>query len=127
MLMRATSPFAYETAGAARTRHSLRLLVYGGASLWQELGRIRVAGMRTAVIARSEATKQSMSPRAVTWIASRSLSSGAHSRDPLARNDGDKPPPSFRGAKRSGANPESIQPRSLRPNGFRVRAARAPE
>jgi hypothetical protein len=24
---------------------------------------------------------------AVTWIASRSLSSGAHSRDPLARND----------------------------------------
>jgi DNA-binding Lrp family transcriptional regulator len=25
---------------------------------------------------------------AVTWIASRSLSSGAHSRDPLARNDG---------------------------------------
>jgi hypothetical protein len=25
---------------------------------------------------------------AVPWIASRSLSSGAHSRDPLARNDG---------------------------------------
>src|SRR5258706_11787992 len=25
---------------------------------------------------------------AATWIASRSLSSGAHSRDPLARNDG---------------------------------------
>jgi hypothetical protein len=25
---------------------------------------------------------------AVRWIASRSLSSGAHSRDPLARNDG---------------------------------------
>ena len=25
---------------------------------------------------------------AVAWIASRSLSSGAHSRDPLARNDG---------------------------------------
>jgi len=24
----------------------------------------------------------------VRWIASRSLSSGAHSRDPLARNDG---------------------------------------
>ena len=35
--------------------------------------------------------------------------------------------PSFRGVKRSGASPESIQPRSLRPNGFRVRAARAPE
>jgi hypothetical protein len=26
--------------------------------------------------------------RAVAWIASRSLSSGAHSRDPVARNDG---------------------------------------
>ena len=33
------------------------------------------------------ATKQSMLP-AAKWIASRSLSSGAHSRDPLARNDG---------------------------------------
>jgi hypothetical protein len=39
------------------------------------------------VIARSEATKQSISPLAAPWIASRSLSSGAHSRDPLARND----------------------------------------
>jgi hypothetical protein len=39
------------------------------------------------VIARSEATKQSISPPAEAWIASRSLSSGAHSRDPLARND----------------------------------------
>jgi hypothetical protein len=40
------------------------------------------------VIARSEATKQSISPRKEgSWIASRSLSSGAHSRDPLARND----------------------------------------
>jgi hypothetical protein len=34
-----------------------------------------------------EATKQSSFPVA-PWIASRSLSSGAHSRDPLARNDG---------------------------------------
>src|SRR3984885_12512182 len=42
------------------------------------------------VIARSKATKQSISRRrgSVLWIASRSLSSGAHSRDPLARNDG---------------------------------------
>jgi hypothetical protein len=29
-----------------------------------------------------------MAPQAEKWIASRSLSSGAHSRDPLARNDG---------------------------------------
>jgi len=33
------------------------------------------------------ATKQSTPKQAVLWIASRSLSSGAHSRDPLARND----------------------------------------
>src|SRR5262249_3056521 len=32
-------------------------------------------------------TKQSGAPLAARWIASRSLSSGAHSRDPLARND----------------------------------------
>jgi hypothetical protein len=31
--------------------------------------------------------KQAICPRAETWIASRSLSSGAHSRDPLAHND----------------------------------------
>jgi hypothetical protein len=29
-----------------------------------------------------------MLPFAARWIASRSLSSGAHSRDPFARNDG---------------------------------------
>jgi len=39
------------------------------------------------VIARSEATKQSIVTTWL-WIASRSLSSGAHSRDPFARNDG---------------------------------------
>src|SRR6185312_3556162 len=39
------------------------------------------------VIARSDATKQSMPPQVEKRIASRSLSSGAHSRDPLARND----------------------------------------
>jgi hypothetical protein len=37
--------------------------------------------------AKADATKQSISLRAAKWIASRSLSSGAHSRDPLARND----------------------------------------
>src|SRR5438876_6829185 len=43
--------------------------------------------LQTTVIARSEATKQSIF--AAPWIASPSLSSGAHSRDPLARNDGE--------------------------------------
>jgi hypothetical protein len=44
--------------------------------------------IKIKAIARSKATKQSMFPLAAPWIASRSLSSGAHSRDPLARNDG---------------------------------------
>jgi hypothetical protein len=39
------------------------------------------------VIARSKATKQSSFVLVELWIASLSLSSGAHSRDPLARND----------------------------------------
>src|SRR5260221_9253022 len=34
--------------------------------------------------------------RRESWIASRSLSAGAHSRDPLARNDGERPAPSSR-------------------------------
>jgi hypothetical protein len=41
---------------------------------------------REAFAQGSEATKQSILSRH-PWIASRSLSSGAHSRDPLARND----------------------------------------
>jgi hypothetical protein len=44
---------------------------------------------RDAFVQGSEATKQSICPRVERWIASRSLSSGAHSRDPLARNDGE--------------------------------------
>jgi hypothetical protein len=43
-------------------------------------------GTVVSVIARSDATEQS-SFFAWRWIASRSLSSGARSRDPLARND----------------------------------------
>jgi hypothetical protein len=40
------------------------------------------------VIAKSKATKQSIfAPMRNFWIASRSLSSGAHSRDPLVCND----------------------------------------
>jgi hypothetical protein len=33
------------------------------------------------------ATKQSIAAKEESWIASRSLPSGAHSRDPVARND----------------------------------------
>ena len=52
--------------------------------------RYRDDGDRSNLItARSEATKQSILSHGVLalWIASQSLSSGAHSRDPLARND----------------------------------------
>jgi hypothetical protein len=42
-----------------------------------------------SVIARSEATKQSSLPWQL-WIATRSLSSGGRSPDPLARNDADQ-------------------------------------
>jgi len=44
---------------------------------------------QTIVIARSVSDEAiQLSTRRDPWIASRSLSSGAHSRDPLARNDG---------------------------------------
>src|SRR4051794_9312286 len=46
-----------------------------------------LAEVSNIVIARSKATKQSIVSWVDTSIASRSLSSGARSRDPLARND----------------------------------------
>ena len=46
------------------------------------------AGLLVVVIARSDSDEQSTYPLAAPWIVSRSLSSGAHSRNPLARNDG---------------------------------------
>src|ERR1019366_1371383 len=56
---------------------------------WKRVDLIRSDGSRYLfVIARSKATKQSILSSKALWIASRSLSSGAHSRDPLARNDG---------------------------------------
>jgi hypothetical protein len=47
-----------------------------------------IADLRLVVIARSEATEAIHSSilRRQPWIASRSLSSGGHSRGPLARN-----------------------------------------
>jgi hypothetical protein len=51
---------------------------------------IMEAPLLIVIIARSEATKQSNAVFSEAWIASPSLSSGAHSRDPLARNDGFK-------------------------------------
>jgi len=49
----------------------------------------KTAGLRTAPTASLRAQRSNPPIRyAARWIASRSLSSGAHSRDPLARNDG---------------------------------------
>ena len=49
--------------------------------------RNRSQACKSASLRGAFATKQSIFLFSVRWIASRSLSSGAHSRDPLARND----------------------------------------
>ena len=82
------------------SRHSPRPQFFGASGICMTRGAHRTARL-FAVIAKSdvsavaqrakaEATKQSILSFflcAARWIASRSLSSGAHSRDPLARND----------------------------------------
>jgi hypothetical protein len=80
---------AHETAGAARIRLSLRPL-FGGAAefFWQSSGAMRREIAKACLFVIASAAKQSTYPLAAPWIASRSLSSGAHSRDPVARNDG---------------------------------------
>src|SRR6266568_5330524 len=84
--------FAHETSGAARIRHSLRPLFFRGREIPANLGRDApreceaVSGW-VVVIARSTCDEAIHSYFAARWIASRSLSSGAHSRDPAARND----------------------------------------
>jgi hypothetical protein len=91
-----TNACAYLTAHAAAdapsVRHSLRPLFFEGTST-QQLGRIapREGGGVAEIGATSlRGAKRRSNPvfLAAPWIASRSLSSGAHSRDPLARNDG---------------------------------------
>src|SRR5437588_5257561 len=80
---------ARETAGAASTRSSLCPLKF-----WRAKRRCKPRAQCAArsrsyihVIAR-EAKQSNVTSRTERWIASRSLSSGAHSRDPLARKDG---------------------------------------
>ena len=87
--------FAREAAGAAGTRLSLRPLFSRGETVSFTPRAHRAAGSRiygsigATSLRGAQRTKQSMIVAAVGfWIASRSLSSGAHSRDPLARNDG---------------------------------------
>jgi hypothetical protein len=91
--VRSTPIIAHETAGAAGIRHSPRPSL-GGRFLARlgcsaPRGREVISEIGSAVIA--SAAKQSILScflPTTRGIASRSLSSGAHSRDPLARNDG---------------------------------------
>jgi hypothetical protein len=80
---------AHEAADAPSVRHSLRPLLSEGQ--YSCIARAhRAAGMQICILTSlrgAKATKQSILSRCDSWIASRSLSSGAHSRDPLARND----------------------------------------
>src|SRR5205809_5131389 len=79
---------ARETAGAASTRSSLRPLISRRANQDANLGRNAPRDRETNIhVIASEAKQSIATSRTERWIASRSLSSGAHSRDPLARND----------------------------------------
>src|SRR5665647_377463 len=80
---------AHETAGAARTRSSLRPLIAEGEEFLMARAR-RAARTRRHVFRQGEERMRRSNPQrhGQTWIASRSLSSGAHSRDRLARNNG---------------------------------------
>ena len=75
------------TAGAASTRSSLRPLI------WRRATKMQTSGEMRREIAKlyppSLRAKRSNPCCGIKkeWIASRSLSSGAHSRDPVARND----------------------------------------
>ena len=75
-------------------RAKLALEVGGGGSisllLWQRVCRGTPHPRPLPAASRGEGSDEAndSARRAARWIASRSLSSGAHSRDPLARNDG---------------------------------------
>ena len=83
---------AHEAAGALGTRHSLRPL-FSRDIVWQSSGASRreTAESYLELEPSLRGAQRRNNPFflcAARWIASRSLSSGAHSRDPLARNDG---------------------------------------
>jgi hypothetical protein len=60
----------------------------GARNKWKHRAKTRNEIAKACLVVIASAAKQSTYPLAAPWIASRSLSSGAHSRDPLARNDG---------------------------------------
>jgi transposase len=74
---------------AASIRHSLRPLY--GRTVSAKTRTHRAAGMRSRICSLLRGATRRSNPfflGAARWIASRSLSSGAHSRDPLARDGG---------------------------------------
>src|SRR6266516_4705645 len=89
--------FAREAVGALGTRDSLRPLFSLGGWILQNSGASRRGNAesyfeirRRHCEERSDEAIHAPIRGAKLWIASLSLSSGAHSRDPLARNDGFK-------------------------------------
>jgi hypothetical protein len=80
--------FAREAAGAVGTRLSRRPLCLRGQKFLNDSGASRERGCVSR--RHCEGRKRRSNPFffAAKWIASRSMSSGARSRDPLARNDG---------------------------------------
>src|SRR5216684_6898632 len=87
--VRSTTIIAHETAGAAGIRHSPRPLLGGRFINASGAWRREVVKPYPKLGVPSLRAKRSNPPflSVVLWIASRSLSSGAHSRDPFARND----------------------------------------
>src|SRR5437868_262154 len=72
---------------ACRRAHPFITPTPASASLWPTLP-TKGGGIRKSDLSPQAGRGEERSARK-QWIASRSLSSGAHSRDPLARNDGD--------------------------------------
>jgi hypothetical protein len=70
------------------SRHSPRPLFFGASGICMTRGASHSEIVCRHCEERSDEAIHSFFLCAARWIASRSLSSGAHSRDPLARNDG---------------------------------------
>jgi hypothetical protein len=129
--VRTSFPIAHETAGAARTRHSLRPLFFEGDTFKAKLAR-NARREREGVFSSFRDAPLGAGPESIAqqswwingfraqpcglprndeecdtwWIASRSLSSGARSRDPVARNDGMERYPTGKSAKAVQPHPE---------------------
>jgi len=84
ILRHPVSPPASPMTGSSGVSSTPRLLDFTTDALGYWIARFRGRRRMDRHCERSDAIHSSFAAR---WIASRSLSSGAHSRDPLARND----------------------------------------